>query len=136
MAEKIELNVGDVLTPIVIKDKQGTVVGAAKINLKDIRIPARVADVLKYMETIDVDGADYDALLEFDSMVQDKINHLFGYDCSKSLFGIFSPTSRCGGKYMAVIIVQKILDSISEEIRKKGAKRTAKVHKHVKRYEK
>lgn len=136
MAEKIELNAGDILTPIVIKDKRGTTVGSALINLTDIRIPARVAEVLDYMKSIPVDGADYDALLEFDAMLQDKICRVFGYDCSKSLFGILSPTSRCGGKYMAVLIVQKILDAVPKETKEKAAVRMEKIARHTQRYEK
>lgn len=136
MADKIELNAGDILTPVVIRDKHGKVVGAAYINLNDIRVPARVSEILDYMKTIDVDNADYEELLSFDAMLQDKTNRLFGYDCSNSLFGVVSPTSRVGGNYMMVLIIQAIMDSVSEETKKKAAARMDKIQKYTHRYEK
>lgn len=135
MADKIELNAGDILTPIVIRDNTRKVIGAAYINLTDIRIPARVTEILDYMKTIDVDHASYEELLSFDTMLQDKVNRLFGYDCSASLFGVVSPTSRVGGKYMMVALIQAIMDATSEETKKKAADRMDKINHYTNRYE-
>ena len=135
MADKIEVNAGDILTPIVIRDKNRKTIGAAYINLTDIRIPARVQEIIDYMKTIDVDNAGYDALLSFDTMLQDKVNRLFGYDCSSTLFGVVSPTSRVGGTYMVVLLIQAVMEAISEETKKKASERMDRISQYTKRYE-
>lgn len=131
MAEKIEINAGDILTPIIITDKSGAKVGAAFINIKDIRIPARVSEVINYMKTMGVDNCDYETLCEYNKMLEDKICKLFGYDCRRSLFGILSPTNICNGKYVAVVIIEKIMECLSDEVKKKAADRTEKIAKYV-----
>lgn len=136
MAEKIEVNVGDVLAPVVISDKNGTKVGAAFINTKDIRIPARITEIIEYMKSLDVDGADYDALLKFDKALEDKFCYLFGYDCRRSLFGVVSPTTPCGGKFAAVLIVEKVMECLSDDIKKKAAQRAEKINQYVKPHQK
>lgn len=136
MAENIEVNVGNVLTPVVITDGSGTKVGAAFINVNDIRVPARITDILAYMQTLDVDNADYDTLLKFDRLLEDKFCQLFGYDCRRSLFGIVSPTTNCGGKFAAHLILEKVMECLSEEIKKKAAERTARIDRYVTPHEK
>lgn len=136
MAEKIEVNVGDVLAPVIISDKNGTKVGAAFINTKDIRIPARITEIIEYMKSLDVDGADYDALLKFDKALEDKFCYLFGYDCRRSLFGVVSPTTPCGGKFAAVLIVEKVMECLSDDIKKKAAQRAEKINQYVKPHQK
>ena len=136
MVEKIEVNVGDVLTPVVITDGSGTKVGAAFINAGDIRIPARITEIIEYMKSIDVDDADYDTLLKFDKVLVDKFCYLVGYDCRRSLFGIVSPTTRCGGKFAAHLIVEKVMECISDEVKKKAAERTEKINQYVQPYTK
>lgn len=131
MAEKIEINAGDILTPIIITDKNGTKVGAAFINIKDIRIPARVTEVINYMKTMDIDSCDYDTLCKYNDMLEDKFCKLFGYDCRRSLFGILSPTNICNGKYVAVVIIEKVMACLSDEVKKKAADRTQKISKYV-----
>ena len=136
MAEKIEVNVGDVLAPVVISDKNGTKVGSAFINTKDIRIPARITEIIEYMKTLDVDGADYDSLLKFDKALEDKFCYLFGYDCRRSLFGVVSPTTPCGGKFAAILILEKVMECLSDEVKKKAAQRTEKINQYVKPHQK
>ena len=136
MAEKIEVNVGDVLAPVVISDKNGTKVGAAFINTKDIRIPARITEIIEYMKSLDVDGADYDALLKFDKALEDKFCYLFGYDCRRSLFGVVSPTTPCGGKFAAILILEKVMECLSDDIKKKAAQRAEKINQYVKPHQK
>ena len=131
MTEKIEINAGDFLTPVILTDGSGTRIGAAFINMQDIRIPARVTEIIDYMKTIDVDGCDYDALYQYNEMLEDKFCRLFGYDCRKSLFGVLSPTTTCGKKYAAHIILEKVMDALSDEIKQKAAERTAKISQYV-----
>ena len=131
MAEKVEINAGDVLTPIIITDKSGTKVGAAFINVKDIRIPARVSEVINFMQTMDIDNCDYDTLCKYNDMLEDKFCKLFGYDCRRSLFGILGPTTVCNGKYVAVVIIEKIMELLSKEIKEKASSRTNKINKYV-----
>lgn len=131
MAENIEVNVGNILSPVIITDGSGTRVGAAFINMNDIRIPARVTEIIDYMKTLDVDGCDYDTLYQYNEMLEDKFCRLFGYDCRKSLFGIVSPTTLCGKKYAAVLIVEKVMETLSDEIKKKAAERTEKIAQYV-----
>ena len=136
MAENIEVNVGNVLTPVVIADKNGTKVGAAFINTNDIRVPVRITDILNYMKSIDVDSAEYDALLKFDKALEDKFCYLFGYDCRRSLFGIVSPTTPCGGKFAAVLILEKVMECLSNEVKKKAAERMEKINQYVQPHQK
>lgn len=131
MAENIEVNVGNILTPVIITDGSGTRVGAAFLNMNDIRIPARVTEVIDYMKSLDVDGSDYDTLYRFDEMLQDKFCRLFGYDCRASLFGIVSPTTLCGGKYAAVLVIEKVMECLSDDIKKKAAQRAEKIAQYT-----
>lgn len=131
MAEVIEVNAGEFLTPVILKDANGFNVGAACINMKDIRIPARVTEIIEYMKTIDVDGCDYDTLLRYNEMLEDKFCRLFGYDCRESLFCILSPTTPCGKKYAAHLIIEKVMEALSDEIKQKAAARTEKIAQYV-----
>lgn len=132
MAEKIEVEVGDVLTPVIITDKNGTRLGAAFINANDIRIPARITEIIDFMKTLDVDNCDYETLYKYNEMLEDKFCRLFGYDCRGSLFCILSPTTMCSGKYTAVLIVERIMEVLGEDIKKKAAKRAGAIGKYVK----
>lgn len=130
MNEKIEVSTDNILTPVVLVDGDGEKLGAAFLNLNDVRIPARVTAILNYMKSIDVDSADYDTLLKFDKALEDKFCSLFGYDCRRSLFGIVSPTTPCGGKFAAVLILEKVMECLSEEVKKKAEK----IEEYVKKY--
>jgi hypothetical protein len=58
VAEKIEVVTDLSLTPVIISDRNGTNVGVAFLNANDIRIPARVTEIIDYMKSIDVDRCD------------------------------------------------------------------------------
>lgn len=131
MNKEINVSAGSILTPVIITDGSGTKVGAAFINTKDIRIPSRITEIIEYMKSLDVDGADYDSLLKFDKALEDKFCYLFGYDCRRSLFGVVSPTTPCGGKFAAVLIVEKVMECLSDEVKKKAAQRTEKINQYV-----
>ena len=132
MAEKINVDVGDILTPVIITDKSGKKVGAAFLNAGDIRIPARITEIIDYMKKIDVDHCDYETLCKYNEMLEDKFCGLFGYDCRRSLFCILSPTTICDGKFAAILIVEKVMEALSEDIKKKAMKRAEIIGKYVK----
>ena len=132
MSEIIEVNDGELLTPVILTDSTGRRVGAAFINMQDIRIPARVTEIIDYMKSIDVDGCDNETLYRFNEMLEDKFCRLFGYDCRRSLFGIVSPTTLCGKKYAAVLIIEKVMECLSEDVKKKAAERAEKISQYVK----
>lgn len=131
MAERIEINAGDVLTPVIITDRRGAKLGAAFLNANDIRIPARITEIINYMKSIDVDSCDYETLCQYNKMLEDKFCALFGYDCRRSLFPILSPTTLCGGKYAAVLIIEKVMEFLSDDIKRKAAERTEKINQYV-----
>lgn len=117
MAEKIQITADVELTPIVVSNKIGIKVGAAFINLEDVRIPARIKEIIEFAKTVDVENADIETKAAFCDMMEDKFCKLFGYDCRRSLFGILSPADRCGGKYFYIMVIDQIMDSISAEIK-------------------
>ena len=80
---------------------------------------------------MDIDNCDYDTLCKYNDMLEDKFCKLFGYDCRRSLFGILGPTTVCNGKYVAVVIIEKIMELLSKEIKEKASSRTNKINKYV-----
>ncbi len=131
MAEKIEVATDLLLTPVIISDRNGTNVGVAFLNANDIRIPARVSEIIDYMKSIDVDNCSYEALNHYNEMLEDKFCGLFGYDCRRSLFCILSPTNICNGKFVAILILEKVMEALSDDIKAKAAKRTEIISKYV-----
>lgn len=117
MAEDINISVDVTLTPIVVSDRHGTKVGAAFINLDDVRIPARITEIIEFAKTVDIENCEYEVLHNFSEMMEDKFCKLFGYDCRRSLFGILSPVTSCGGKYFYIMVIDQIMNSISAEIK-------------------
>lgn len=133
MAEKIEVATDLRLTPVIISDRKGTSVGVAFLNTNDIRIPSRVTEIIDYMKTIDIDNCNYETLHHYNDMLEDKFCGLFGYDCRQSLFCILSPTTICNGKYAAILILEKVMEALSDEIKEKAAKRAEIIGKYVKK---
>lgn len=131
MADEIQIGVDITLTPIAISDHSGTKIGAAFINLQDVRIPARITEIIDFAKTIDIDNCDFETLRNFSDMMEDKFCKLFGYDCRRSLFGIISPVARCGNKFLYVLIVEQIMDKITAEIKEKAQKRDANIKKYT-----
>lgn len=131
MAEKIEVVTDLSLTPVIISDRNGTSVGVAFLNANDIRIPARVTEIIDYMKSIDVDRCDYETLHHYNEMLEDKFCGLFGYDCRQSLFCILSPTTICNGKFAAILILEKVMEALSDDIKAKAAKRAEIIGKYV-----
>ena len=131
MAEKIRITADVELTPIVVSNKIGTKVGAAFINLDDVRIPSRITEIIEYAKTIVVESCDSETLVSFCDMLEDKFCKLFGYDCRRSLFGILSPVDLCGGKYYYIMIIEAITAKISEEVKANAQKRADKIAKYT-----
>lgn len=131
MAEKIQITADVALTPIVVSDRSGNKVGAAYIHLEDVRIPGRITEIIEFAKTVDVESCDYETLRSFSEMMEDKFCKLFGYDCRRSLFGILSPVTRCGKKYYYVLVIETIMDKISEEVKANAQKRADKITKYT-----
>lgn len=131
MAEKIQITADVELTPIVVSNKIGIKVGAAFINLEDVRIPARITEIIEFAKTADVESCDIDTKATVCDMMEDKFCKLFGYDCRRSLFGMLSPVDRCGSKYYYIMIIDTIMEKISEEIKANAQKRADKIAKYT-----
>lgn len=136
MENKIEMNVGEALTPIEIKDSDGTVLGTAKINLFDIRLVARIREIGDFFRNYKLDGTDPGAMAKLDEALTDKFCFMLGYDCRATLFGVLSPTTILpDGEMLAMKITQEITKRFSAEVKERAEARAKLIAGYTEKYQ-
>lgn len=135
MEKKLEVNVGAVLTPIEIKDADGTTLGTAKINLFDIRLVARIREIAEFFRTYKIDGTDPAAVAKLDEILLEKFCFMLGYDCRDSLFRVLSPTTILpNGEMFAMEIVSEITKRFTDDVKERAAARAQLIAQYTKKH--
>ena len=133
MAEKIEVNVGDVLTPIEVADADGVVIGRAKINILDDRVAFRMRDLVAYIRGYQFEGTNLTAL---NKALEMKFCHLFGYDCRATLFGVLRPTDITGsGEFFALAIIDRINKDMPTQVKERAEARSKAIAEYAEKYQ-
>lgn len=138
MANNIEMRVGSALTKIELMDEDGIVIGFLKINLTDVRLVNKLNDIAKYFSEYRMEGGDtnLEKMAKLDRDLVDKFSYLLGYNCEETLFGVFSPTTIFDdGSMFAFVILNKISEVFSTEIKQKAAARAAAIAKYTSKYQ-
>lgn len=137
MAEKIELNVGDVLTPVEVADADGIIIGRAKINVLDDRVASRMRDLVDYIRGYPFEGMDAQKRVSLDKSLEAKFCYLFGYDCRATLFGVLRPTDTTGsGEMFALMIVNALNKNLPQKMKERAEARAQAIEKYAEKYKK
>lgn len=137
MAENITMNVGEVLTTIIVKDSGGITVGAMRVNLFDVRLVSRLQEIAEFLRGFRPAGNGIERMMAMDVALEDKFCYLLGYDCRAELFGVLSPTSILpDGEMYTIRILQTIEENFADKIKERAEARAAVLDKYLQRYKK
>lgn len=136
MARNNELSVGNALTRIEFKDEDGIVLGFLKINLTDVRLVGKLNECARFFKEYRFEGTDIEKLAAIDRDLADRFCFVLGYDCRETLFGVLSPTTILpDGDMFAIVILNRISEVFTAEVKERAAARAAAMQKYTAKYQ-
>lgn len=140
MAKTINTNLDSGIQKFTFTDSDGDVIASFKLNPTDVRLAKRCEEISEQMEKMSenapeiatvADAAKYNAELE------EKVCYMLGYDAKESLFSFLSATTILpDGSLFAQKVVERIVDAVEPEVKKRAQKMQAAVSKHTAKYNK
>ena len=136
----VNTSIGSSLVKFTFTDADGEIVASFRMNPTDVKLAQRCQEISSYFESLGKntpESATLEDAIKLNDELEDKICYLLGYDAKQSLFGLMSATSILeDGNMFAVVIIEKITESVDPEIRERkkamsdvAAKYTAKYTK-------
>jgi hypothetical protein len=72
---------------------------------------------------------------EYDSWIEEQFNYLLGYDASKSIFSQLTATTLLpDGRMFAILVMDRILEEVEPEIRKRNKKMASVMKGYTEKY--
>lgn len=136
----VNAGVGASFLKFTFTDDEGEIVASFRMNPADVKLAQRCQDVSTYFEGLKdkmPKAATLDDVVKFNDELEEKICYLLGYDAKESLFGMISATSvMSDGNMFVVHVMNKIIEAIEPELRKRKQSMAAAVAKHTAKYAK
>lgn len=134
----INTSIGSSLLKFTFSDADGEVVASFRMNPADIKLAQRCQEVSSYFDALHSktpESATLEDAIKLNDEMEEKICYLLGYDAKESLFGMISATSIMGdGNLFAVVVMDKIVETVMPEIQKRKQTMAAAVAKHTAKY--
>lgn len=132
-----EMNFGSVFQKFRFFDSDGDLIGKCRINPADPKLLARCEEVSSYFEGKKAEPKDAAELAALNDEIEDKICYLLGYDAKAELFGLLPACSVLpGGELFVGKVMEKIVEALEPEVKKRTENMQAAISKHTAKYEK
>lgn len=139
MAKSINTDLGSSLLKFTFSDADGDVIAHFRMNPADVRLASRCEEVAAFFEekkNTAPENATLADVVAYNDMLEEKVCYLLGYDAKPTLFGILSATTiLADGDLFAFKVLDKIVDAVEPEIRKRKAKSQAAIGKYTAKYQ-
>lgn len=136
----INTNLSSSFLKFTFSDEDGDVFASFRMNPADLKLALRCQETSEYFENLrdhTPEGATLEDAVKLNDEIEDKICYLLGYDARQSLFGQISATSvMADGNMFVVYVMEKIVETVGPELKKRGNTMAKAVAKHTKKYAK
>lgn len=136
----VNTSIGSSLVKFTFTDADGEVVASFRMNPADVKLAQRCQEISSYFEDLEKntpEAATLEDAVKMNEELEDKICYLLGYDAKQSLFGIISATSILkNGELFVTTVVQKIIEHVGPEIKKRKQSFNNAVSRHTAKYTK
>ena len=126
------------LLKFTFSDDEGEVLASFRMNPADVKLSQRCQEVSSFFEELKEktpENATLEDAVKMNNEVEDKMCYLLGYDAKQSLFGQISATSVLGdGNMFVTLVMEKIVESVAPEIKRRKQAMSAAVEKHTAKY--
>lgn len=140
MAKNINTNIQSGVLKFTFSDSDGDVIASFRMNPTDVRLAARCEELSDFFRAEGEKAgtaATVEDMVRYNAMLEEKICYLLGYDARQELFGFLSATTIFpDGDIFAVKIVDKVLEAIGPEIRKRKQAMQKASEKYTAKYKK
>lgn len=136
----VNTGIGSSLLKFTFTDEGGDVVASFRMNPADVKLAQRCQEIAEFFENMQnntPDTATLEDAIKFNDTLEEKICYLLGYDAKNTLFGLISATSIMGdGNLFATHVVNKIIEAVGPELKKRKQSMAKAVAKHTAKYKK
>lgn len=136
----VNTGIGSSLLKFTFTDEDGDVVASFRMNPADVKLAQRCQEIAEFFENMrnnTPDTATLEDAIKFNDTLEEKICYLLGYDAKPTLFGLISATSIMGdGNLFATHVVNKIIEAVGPELKKRKQSMAKAVAKHTAKYKK
>lgn len=133
-----DMNFGSVFQKFRFFDSDGDLLGKCRINPADPKLAERCDEVSRYFnEKKESAPSGVSELVKYNNEIEEKICYLLGYDAKEDLFGQLSACSILpdGDLYVSKIM-ERIVEAVEPEAKKRAENMQAAIVKHTTKYEK
>jgi len=117
-------------------DLDGHVFSKFRINPTDIRTGERAIESAEFFQKIKAESFDKDSVGQLQKDIEDKVSYILGYESSKDIFGEVSAlTVLPDGRLFVEIIVDKIMEIVEPEVKKRQEAMQKRADNYTKKYE-
>ena len=117
-------------------DLDGHIFSKFSINPTDLRTGERAIESADFFEKIKAESFDRDLVTQLQKDIEDKISYILGYDSSKDIFGEVSAlTVLPDGSLFVEHIVNKIMEIVEPEVKKRQETMQKRAESYTKKYE-
>jgi len=117
-------------------DLDGHVFSKFRINPTDIRTGERAIESAEFFQKIKAESFDKDSVGQLQKDIEDKVSYILGYESSKEIFGEVSAlTVLPDGRLFVEIIVDKIMEIVEPEVKKRQEAMQKRADNYTKKYE-
>lgn len=139
MAKTINTQFDSGLRKFTFTDSDGDVIASFKLNPTDIKLAARCEEMADYFSKLSENAPEFSTVAEvakYNNDIEDKICYMLGYDAKETLFGFLSATTILpDGSIFANKIMERIVETIEPEVKKRSQKMQQSVAKYTAKYE-
>lgn len=127
------------LMPFEFHDRSGRLLAAFELNPADVNVAARCEETMNFFseraKTVEKTVAD---MQRYDRELTEKLNYLLGYGPEYQIFKapMSATTVLPSGDIFATVILERIVEAVTPEIRKRAEKMQAAAEKYTAKYEK
>lgn len=136
----INTGIGSSLLKFTFSDDDGEILASFRMNPADVKLSQRCKEVSEYFEKLGEEtpeAATLEDAVKLNDQLEEKFCYLLGYNARESLFGLISATSvMADGNMFAVHVMDKIVEAVGPEIRKRKQSMAKAVAKHTAKYKK
>lgn len=136
----VNSSLGSTLVKFTFSDDDGEVLASFRINPADIKLGKRCQEVSEYFQSAQAtmpQNQSLEEMAEINDRLEEKIVYLLGYDAHQSLFGVISAMTVCDdGDIFAFKVLNKIVEAVEPEMRKRKQAMADAMSKHTAKYAK
>lgn len=127
------------LIPFEFHDRSGRLLASFEMNPADINVATRCEEVVKFFEEqSDIVGQTVHDVQKYDQELTTKLNYLLGHEPDYQIFKppMSATTVLPSGDLFAAIVLDRIVEAVTPEIKKRAEKMKTAAEKYTAKYDK